>query len=297
MNEVIKPSFRLGNVFDNCVNVKQSEELKLRLRSVRTDILGENELLKAIGEVFTFYAIPRGDGIPPNVTQAEMEDLYSNCFSQSKKVREKYYDKIKLYAKDDICPYCGQRNVSTLDHYLPKSKYPKLVVNPLNLIPCCMECNHIKREHHPTNNEEQVLNPYFDGVIDEIWLIAKVVKKKDKAPIIKFKSVPSDKIQPNLSERINWHFKKFKLANLYTSHASRQLSGIAESLKREWEIGGERGLKMALHEHYISWSKINKNSWQSAMFAALENDPWFVQIGFSLCGELRPLAGLIVNDS
>lgn len=293
MNEVSKPRFRPGTVFDSCVEAKQSEPLKIRLRNIRTEITNENKILKIKGNTSLFFQVNQGNGISPNVTKEEMEDLYESSFSQSKIVRKKYYDKLKLSAKDDICPYCAQRNVSTLDHYLPKSLYPKLVVNPLNLIPCCMECNHIKREHYPVNNEEQVLNPYFDSLAEDVWLIATLKIIRNKPPVLLFKAEPSAMIPRHLAERIKWHFKKFKLAELYTSQSGRQLTGIAESLKREWEQGGENNLKIALDEHYITWSTININSWQSAMFAALAESQWFISSGFKLCGELRNLVAPI----
>lgn len=287
MNEVKKPRFRPSTVFDSCVEAKQSEALKTRLRNIRDKIVSENKKLTIKAQASLFFEMTRAEGVPPDITKEEMEDLYTSSFSQSKVVRKKYYDKLKLGSKDDICPYCAQRNVSTLDHYLPKSHYPKLVVNPLNLVPCCMECNHIKREHYPENNEQQIINPYFDVLSDGVWLVAELKKTKVKPPIFLFSAKPDDMISPLLSERIKWHFDKFKLADLYTSQAGRQLTGIAESLKREWEQGGERSLKLALNEHYITWSKVNKNSWQSAMFAALVSSDWFVSTGFKLCGELR----------
>jgi len=292
MNEVIKPSFRPSTVFDSCVEAKQSEELKIKLRSIRTEVKNENKIFKNKGNMSLFFQMMRGNGVPPNVTKEEMEDLYESSFSQSKVVRKKYYDKIKLSAKDDTCPYCAQRNVSTLDHYLPKSLYPKLVVNPLNLIPCCMECNHIKREHYPSNNEEQILNPYFDNLIKDKWLIATIKKQGRKPPVLLFKAEPSNRIPALLSERIKWHFNKFKLAELYTSQSGRHLSGIAESLKREWEQGGIDNLRVALEEHYNSWSTINVNSWQSAMFAVLVKSQWFISAGFKLCGEQRELVAV-----
>lgn len=287
MNKVKIPSFRTGTVFDSCVKAKQCEELKGRLRAVRSAIVDENKKLKKLGVHSLFFDMTRGTGIAPDVTKEEMEDLYNSSFSQSKVVRRKYYDKIKLNAEHDICPYCAQRNVSTLDHYLPKSLYPKLVVNPLNLIPCCMECNHIKKEHYPSNNEEQIINPYFDEIIMDIWLVAKVKQVRNKPPVIIFSAKPSVNLPPLLIERIKWHFKKFKLSGLYTSQAARQLAGVAESLKREWEQGGEDGVRLAIQEHYLTWSKINKNSWQSAMFLALSSSNWFLSEGFKLCGELR----------
>ena len=43
---------------------------------------------------------------------------------------------------------CHTSEVDTLDHYLPKSKYPSLSINPLNLIPICNKCNKTKVRIH-----------------------------------------------------------------------------------------------------------------------------------------------------
>lgn len=39
------------------------------------------------------------------------------------------------------CQYCTLNSAKGLDHYIHKDKYPEYSVNPLNLIPCCPECN------------------------------------------------------------------------------------------------------------------------------------------------------------
>ena len=49
--------------------------------------------------------------------------------------------KIKSIPKYNKCPFCGVGRVSTLDHYLPKTKYPTYAVTPVNLVACCAECN------------------------------------------------------------------------------------------------------------------------------------------------------------
>ena len=56
------------------------------------------------------------------------------------------YDAIKLASPNGLCPLCGQRVVATLDHYLPKSRYAALAVNPANLIPACSDCNKAKSD-------------------------------------------------------------------------------------------------------------------------------------------------------
>ncbi|MFP3449933.1 hypothetical protein, partial [Pseudomonas sp. SIMBA_067] len=56
--------------------------------------------------------------------------------------------------------------------------------------------------------------------------------------------------------------------------------------------GGIDNLRVALEEHYNSWSTINVNSWQSSMFAALVKSQWFISAGFKLCGEQRELVAV-----
>lgn len=41
----------------------------------------------------------------------------------------KVYDKLRASSKG-ICPLCGIHGVDTLDHYLPKARYPLFSVNP-----------------------------------------------------------------------------------------------------------------------------------------------------------------------
>jgi hypothetical protein len=38
-------------------------------------------------------------------------------------------------------PFCGVGHGSALDHNLPKTKFPQLLVVPLNLVPSCKNCN------------------------------------------------------------------------------------------------------------------------------------------------------------
>ena len=58
-------------------------------------------------------------------------------------------------ARNALCPFCGRDQVGTLDHYLPKSRYPELSVLGANLVPACETCNRLKGTSsapHLTNN-------------------------------------------------------------------------------------------------------------------------------------------------
>lgn len=68
-----------------------------------------------------------------------------------------------------ICPACGELGrPNTLDHYLPKGKYPHFCVTPVNLFPMCDACQKAKLEKTGTADEPRFfLHPYFDVFIAE----------------------------------------------------------------------------------------------------------------------------------
>lgn len=52
---------------------------------------------------------------------------------------------------NERCPLCRQGTVYQLDHFMPKSLFPALCVDPLNLVPVCERCNLIKETGGPNN--------------------------------------------------------------------------------------------------------------------------------------------------
>ena len=103
-----------------------------------------------------------------------MEKVYTDRMAKEKVPGRPVYDRLK--ASQDICPFCGQRVVSQLDHYLPKANFPVLSVVPYNLVPSCSDCNKSKLSDVPNSEEEQIFHPYYDDVTTEQWLFAEVVE-------------------------------------------------------------------------------------------------------------------------
>ena len=66
-----------------------------------------------------------------------------------------------------LCPACGEAGApNTLDHYLPKGKYPHFCVTPHNLFPMCDACQGEKGEKTgDTAAPRFFLHPYFDVFI------------------------------------------------------------------------------------------------------------------------------------
>ena len=76
----------------------------------------------------------------------------------------KYYDKIKAIPKYSKCPFCGVGIVSTLDHYLPKTKYPTYALTPVNLIACCADCNKNKKSFEKIAIEQVICRSLWRGI-------------------------------------------------------------------------------------------------------------------------------------
>lgn len=277
------PDFLVDDVVADCIGVRKNEGLRKRLIGAANDFIQAERVYKEKGVSSSFFEIDPSGIVSGLVSSGEMENLYSGVFVKSPSIRRKYYDKLKLLPENGICPFCGQREVSTLDHYLPKAKHPRLAVTPVNLIPACKDCNHKKGEHSPETRGSQFIHPYFDRVSNDIWLVADVVE--DKPPALIFRVSAPEHFDRELTSRLGWHFSELGLGRLYVAQAGRTLSGMAAKLRRAWSRGGEREVRFLLQEEAISWSEYQPNCWQAAMYRALADSEWFCGEGYEYAGE------------
>lgn len=189
------------------------------------------------------------------------------------------YDKIKKLPVNDICPICGQRTVSTLDHYLAQSLHSALAVTPANLVPACADCNKAKLDAQPSTAVEQTLHPYFDNVDDEAWLYA-AVEETSPASLRYFPDPPAD-WPTTKRERVFNHFRTFGLGALYASHSGVELTNIRYGLQRIAERGTAEDIRLELVKRADSAEAAHLNSWQTAMYEALAQSEWFCAGGFN----------------
>ncbi len=176
---------------------------------------------------------------------------------------------------------CGQRVVSTLDHVLPKSRFPALTVTPLNLVPVCKDCNFGKLADIAEGEDSEVLHPYF-GTIDEVsWLKASVVRADPLA--LSYFVKPDADWDAALTARVERHFRHLGLGRLYGVHAASELQNIRLSLVNQYGDGGADGasrVRENLQREAESRLAVRRNSWEGALYEALSSDAWFCSGGF-----------------
>lgn len=278
MKPLTPPDFTARATFEKCIASLHSGPLKDKLNLVIDNVAAAEAEYLEQGARTALFTITPADNVGGRVTRAEMERLYSGTFVKSVRTRT-IYNAIKKLPENDTCPLCGQRTVSTLDHYLPQARHAALTVVPINLVPACSECNKSKLDTQPASAVEQTLHPYFDDFDNTRWLFA-TVEETAPARLVFRVSPPAD--WPQLSrERIERHFKAFGLGSLYASHSGTELTNIRHYLTLLSESGTSEKIKTFLAEQGESSRRAHKNSWRTAAYYAWSESDWFCEGGYA----------------
>ena len=281
MRRIEKPAYKALSVFETCIEGVSEVSLQQRLMAIGKDISAAAKVYEdsakscALHEIATFKgkdcAIVAG-----NVSKGELKELYSNYLVRKGKPGRVIYETLLSLSSQKLCPQCGFGHVKTLDHYLPKAKYPLYSVLPQNLVPACRDCNTGKLASNATAAGEQPLHPYFDAdhFFDEQWLFAEVVMTAPAS--INFYVLPPvvwDKVS---KERVKSHFKSFDLSERFSVQVATELAAIRNCLSVLDEVSRQQHLADRAKDYF----KVHKNSWQTALAQALANSRWYWQKGY-----------------
>lgn len=278
MKAVRKPLFSAIDTFKECVDMVRDEDLKSRLIGCNSLIIDAEMEFNVKITKGKIYTIKKESVVNSNVTSKELEKVYTYRMAKKGSKGRAIYDKIISKPTLGICPLCNHRLVETLDHYLPKSSFPRLTVTPTNLIPSCYPCNKGKLTSIPSNSDEETLHPYFDHVENDDWIFAKVNKTNPVS--LTYYPNPPTYWEKLLRDRAIHHFKSFSLDHLYSIQGAVLLISINERLRTIYKKKGAIGVKKYLKEEAKSRLKVDKNSWQSVFYRTLSNDHWFCNGGF-----------------
>ena len=280
MRKLEAPTDDAVEVFELCIGRVKKRALKKRLRRIVPDIRRAASAFEVAGHTRSFFQIPSSTSVRGIVSIEEMTAVYDSRMAKKGAPGRVVYDRLMGAVPHMRCPLCGQRTISTLDHYLPKANYPKLVVTPKNLVPACADCNKVKLARVALTASEQTLHPYFDDIDSMTWLYAEVVEGAPAA--LKFFTSPPDDSPTVVVARIHQHFMVFRLGPLYASHAAEELQNIKFGLTKVFAAAGEVGVRDHLAREMESRSQVHRNSWQVALYRALAASDWYCRRGFGL---------------
>jgi len=180
------------------------------------------------------------------------------------------------------CPMCGSMGTGTLDHLLPKAKYPQFSILSINLVPACHTCNNKRGEALTGRGGERVLHPYFDNCLKGRVVISKIES---------LGLLPRVAITPNVRsthpeyEAINFHIERIvkktkvakRLRDRFTKLCRDPGSVIRALENNNFRNANEiRGILITELRH-LDREYESKNNWRSMFVAGLinkENVQW-----------------------
>ena len=248
-------------LFDECVSgfsQKHSNERIARLQGIKQTVVKDsNDYPRIIRE--NDEDVLRHD-LSKHLTN-DLIALYEQKFVRKSSPGREYYERIISSPEHNICPLCGVGQVSTLDHYLPKSIFLTLSITPSNLVPSCSDCNETK-----SSTDKLLVHVYFDTIPnDKPWLFATIM---DGNPVAANYHVSCPKSWDYyLVHKIENHFNCLGLSRLYSIKAAEELSSLYPAYRKHLEDYGIDVLSDLL-DSFISIERMN--SWKYALYRALK---------------------------
>jgi len=279
MWSVERPQLDAQTVYAQCISRVRLIELRNRLIAITPDVVSAADDYEIHAEVASLHALIPTNGVNGVVTTEEMLAVYDQRMAGKTGPGRVFYDQLKMLPAGDRCPFCDQRNVSTLDHFLPKARFPVLAVTPDNLVGACMECNKGKTTFVPNAPEAVYIHPYFDDLGDATWLTAAVIEQDPCGFTFSvFRPAHWDDLT---HARVQNQFQALALGRLYATEAARELANIRYNLEMHYDVTGAVGVRDELKRQWNSRRANRTNSWQTAFYRAVSESDWFCGGGYA----------------
>ncbi|MDI5986272.1 HNH endonuclease [Halomonas sp. M4R5S39] len=279
MKQLDRPNFDSLHVYETCVRSIAKPALRNELLRISEDVVVSSQEYCEMAAGAELYLIPsssKEDVIFGSAKGSDFSNLYSHHMVPAHKPGRRYYDQL-LVSANGKCPFCGVGHASTLDHYLPKVKFPAYAVLPENLVPACKDCNHGKLSDAANVAGEQCLHPYFDE--DDYffckWIYA--VVERTSPPTINYYVKPPSGWNYVKRSRVEAHFRGFDISRKYSIEAASELA-VLRSIYDSFLSSLEED-KLTEYFLAVAESEPSPNTWKSALYVALAHDDWLFKEG------------------
>lgn len=275
MNKIAYPNIHCDDLFSTCLLSvsNDNQDYKNRLENIAENIstqwrcFDDRIAPKSLHEFLPCQPRRVNQIIGGEVTKKDLKELYTIYMLKQDSDSRKVYDKLRASSKGGVCPLCGIYGVETLDHYLPKARYPIFSVNPKNLVPACEHCNGAKSDGILKVASDQTLYPYCDDIkfYNTDWIKASISAKYGIL-MFDFDAVPPLQWLEVERKRVINHFTKFELRQKYVRNSSQFVSTITADIRRMLLDGDYTAVK----NHYAKLvTAVKCNSTLRAMYNAL----------------------------
>lgn len=156
-------------------------------------------------------------------------NAFINFYNNSSKERS-FINDLRNDNAGELCPYCGGPECGSLDHYYPKNLVPQFAICPDNLIPSCYNCNKIKDETIPVDNNQRFWHAYYDNFLNRIIIEIILVKYGD---IILFEIQAHSDLLQREKDIVNYHINQLNIKRRLHSHIRSEINGHKDQIRRD----------------------------------------------------------------
>ena len=291
MKRISPPKCSASELFDDCVQEISDPELRLRFIQQKSLVEAQNAIYALRSQDQTWFHLPMAahghdeQTIVGNLSKGELVNLYTSCMVNSNGPARKKYDQIMLLSQDE-CPYCGgcgemvnEEGIGTLDHFLPKAKFPVFSILPENLVPACGTCNKKMAANFSTDENLQPLHPYFDAthIFEKKWTTA-IVLEEFPVTVNFGVDLPQNWSDKDKCRVVN-HFVTCGFRGRYRSKVASDISSLID-LRRTVH----RDLTPEAFREILKVVADNKNlpinGWKRTLHHGLSESEWFCRNDF-----------------
>ncbi|MFD3757982.1 HNH endonuclease [Streptomyces sp. NPDC058622] len=253
-----------------CVGKSKDTKRRELLVGANTTVRKAGRALRRAAADGTLHNLDGNDFTVEGISTSDFVDwVYENGMQTvaGKRIR----DALMAAPVDERCPLCRVGTVRQLDHVVPKSVFPALCVDPLNLVPACERCNLIKGDSMPQSAAETLLHPYLDRISHTRWLHARTVATPVGVRLEFFVAAP-DSWDPTLISRVTRHFKLLDLGTRYAQHANRTITDVNQMVTRLRASGDATVVRSYLRGEAESRFAADANSIEGVTYVTLSAD-------------------------
>lgn len=207
-----------------------------------------------------------------NSSAAELRKLtLINLYSPKKdKLPHAELERIRKDNELVSCPMCGEPGrPRTLDHFLPKTIYPELAINLLNLVPCCDWCQGEKKvEYANAEGKKCYIHPYFDEV--NFPLMKLTFSKPYSSPVINVEIYSH--IDQDLKILIESHLDGVGFFERFSSVFKTSYRSVLR-MASESRIDGNISIRVSLNVALKLAEDKGINSWDAVLYRSVKGDP------------------------
>lgn len=198
-----------------------------------------------------------------------------HCYDVATIPLKKLKERIDSTQSEARCQYCGIDETSTLDHYLPKTRFPEFSMLAINLIPSCSRCNLLKGDRWLLDGKRSVLNLYFDTIPLDRFLFAKIDFLMD-SPRMDFFLQKPDSVSTALFQIIRVHFDTLNLSSRFRRLINEIFSEVTIEIRNAVSVDDKLILSLLADKAVNQASVYGVNNWRSAAWHAIAESPKFV---------------------